>query len=130
MTVLRPSLPPASWTRTRMERSFSGAGVAASVDWTRKDGAKRLKARRPMPRLVRRKNSRRVVGRKLFGFFMVLTELIFGRLQERHDGVADAQKAAAVGAVADEEGFHVVAKTGVDRHGQEVVAQAGGKLVV
>ena len=113
-----------------MVRSFSGAGVAASVDWTRNDGAKRLKASRPMPRLVWLKNSRRVVGRKLSGFSWpgALAKLVFGRLEHGHYRIADAIKAVLVGAIADQEGFHIGAEIGVDGHGEKVVAQARGEL--
>src|SRR5476651_1762471 len=91
MTVFRPSLPPASCTRTRMLRSFSGAGVAANVALTRKEGAKRLKARRPMPLPERFRNSRRVVGRKGVEFFMGgLAELVLRGLEQGDRRTADA----------------------------------------
>src|SRR5471032_1377618 len=117
MRVLSPSLPPASCTSTRMLRSFSGAGVAASVDCTRNCGAKRLKASSPMPRPVVVRNSRRVVGKKGVGLFEAmgktgLAKLIFARLQERDRGAAEAAQAL----------FFVVAA------GREKLPQRGAKV--
>src|SRR5690606_16610060 len=103
MQVFRPSFPPASWTRTRIVRSFSALGAPASALWVRNAGAHWLKARRPRARPLEAKNSRRVYGVVVFivrvwferEFEKSSTKVIGGRLQDGDGGVPDPVEAAA-----------------------------------